>query len=199
MRRTKLPDVKTVGALAGVMAVLAGLTWSRNQDYTSAEQMWRASVEANPRNSRAHFQLAHAMYAQGACAESAAQYAEAHKLGQTGSDLLVDWALALDCAGQAGEAESKLREAVAAGKRSYHARSTLGMVLAKQGKLEASLEELNEAIRINGRFDMTWAYRGNVLFMLGRRDEAASDFRRALELNPENPVAQKGLAAALAR
>jgi len=104
-----------------------------------------------------------------------------------------------NCAGQAGEAESKLREAVAAGKRSYHARSTLGMVLAKQGKLEASLEELNEAIRINGRFDMTWAYRGNVLFMLGRRDEAASDFRRALELNPENPVAQKGLAAALAR
>jgi tetratricopeptide (TPR) repeat protein len=199
MRRTKLPDVKTLGALAGVMAVLGGLTWSRNQDYTSAERMWRSSVEANPRNSRAHFQLAHAMYAQGACAESAAQYGEAHKLGQTGSDLLVDWALALDCAGQAGEAEAKLKEAVAAGKRSYHARSTLGMVLAKQGKLEAALEELNAAIRINGRFDMTWAYRGNVLFMLGRREAAASDFRRALELNPENPVAQKGLAAALAR
>lgn len=198
-RRTKLPDVKTAGALAAAMIVLAGLTWSRNQDYESAERMWKASVAANPRNSRAHFQLAHAMYANGACAESAAQYGEAHKLGQKGPDLLVDWALALDCAGQAAEAEAKLREAVAAGRRSYHARSTLGMVLAKQGKLEAALEELNEAIRINGRFDMTWAYRGNVLLMLGRREEAERDFRKALELNPENPVAQKGLASTLAR
>lgn len=199
LRRTKLPDMKTAGALAAVMIVLAGLTWGRNQDYTSAEKMWTASVAANPRNSRAHFQLAHAMYANGACAQSAAQYDEAHKLGQKGSDLLVDWALALDCAGQAGEAEAKLKEAVSAGQRSYHTRSTLGMVLAKQGKLEAALEELNEAIRLNERFDMTWAYRGNVLFMMGRREEAASDFRKALELNPENPVAQKGLASTLAR
>ncbi|MBA3975454.1 MAG: hypothetical protein C0504_14710 [Candidatus Solibacter sp.] len=199
MRRAKWPDVKTAGAAAGVMVALAGLTWSRNQDYESAERMWRASVEANPMNSRARFQLAHAMYAEGSCAESAAEYSEAHRLGQKGADLLVDWALALDCAGQAGEAEARLKEAVAADAESYHARSTLGMVLAKQGKLEAALEELNEAIRMNGGFDMTWAYRGNVLLMMGRSGEAAGDFKRALELNAENPVAQKGLAAALAR
>lgn len=199
LRRTKLPDMKTAGALAAVTVVLAGLTWNRNQDYESAERMWRASVASNSQNSRAHFQLAHALYEQGACAESADQYSEAYRLGQKGTDLLVDWALALDCAGNSMEAEARLKEAVAVEAWSFHARSTLGMVLAKQGKLEAALEELNVAIGLNGRFDMTWAYRGNVLLMMGRREEAANDFRRALELNPENPAAQKGLASALAR
>jgi tetratricopeptide (TPR) repeat protein len=198
-RRGRSPGRGEAAGLAAVLVVLGALGWNRNQDYTSAERLWRASIASNPANARAHFQLAHALYSQGECAESAASYEKAYSLGQQGADLLVDWALALDCASQSNAAIEKLRAALAQESRNYHTHATLGMVLAKQGRLEDALAELNQAIELNKRFDMSWTYRGNVLFLLGRRNEAASDFRQALALNPENPAAQKGLAAAMAR
>lgn len=196
--RSKLPSGRFMAGFAAVLAVLGALAYSRNQDYTSSERLWRASIAANPANARAHFQMAHALYVQGGCAESAESYAKAHSLGQTGTDLLVDWALALDCAGQPDAAAQRLNEALARRPNSHHARATLGMVYAKQGKLDDALAELNRAIEIGRRFDMAYVYRGNVLFLLGRKDEAAADFKQALALNPENPAAHKGLAAALA-
>lgn len=195
----KLPGRNQIAGLAVVLVILGALAWNRNQDYNSAERLWRASIASNPSNARAHFQLAHALYSQGGCAESAASYERAYSLGQKGVDLLVDWALSLDCAAQPAAAVERLREALAARPGSYHVRSTLGMVYAKQGRLQEALAELNQAIELNRNFDMSWVYRGNVLFLLGRRDEAATDFKQALALNPENPAAQKGLAAALAK
>ncbi len=194
-----IPTLKTSAGCAAVLLVLASLAWSRNHDYTSAERLWRASIADNPSNARAHFQLAHALYAGGGCAESSDEYQQAYKLGQQGADLLVDWALALDCAGQAEAAAGKLKEALGKNPLSFHAQSTLGMVYGKQGRLDEALVELNRAIELNRRFDMTWTYRGNILFMMGRREEAANDFKTALALNPDNPAAQKGLAATLAR
>jgi len=196
--RPAAPSRQLLAGFAAVLILAGALAHNRNQDYTSAERMWRASIAANPSNARAHFQLAHALYSQGGCVESAESYSKAHSLGQSGTDLLVDWALALDCSGQPDAAAQRLREALARAPKSDHARSTLGMVYAKQGKLDQALAELNQALEINPGFDMSWVYRGNVLFLLGRRGEAASDFRRALALNPGNPAAQKGLAAAMA-
>ncbi len=199
LSRQPIPSIKMSAGCAAVLLVLASLTWSRNHDYTSAERLWRASIAENPANARAHFQLAHALYSGGGCAESSDEYQQAYRLGQKGADLLVDWALALDCAGQSEAAAGKLNDALGKDPRSFHARSTLGMIHGKQGRLDEALAELNQAIELNRRFDMTWTYRGNILFMMGRREEAASDFKRALALNPDNPAAQKGLAATMAR
>jgi tetratricopeptide (TPR) repeat protein len=199
LSRQPIPSVKVSAGCAAVLVILAVLAWNRNQDYTSSERLWRASVAENPANARAHFQLAHALYASGGCEASSAEYQQAYRLGQQGADLLVDWALALDCAGQADAAAGKLKEALGKNPRSFHAHSTLGMVYGKQGRLEEALAELDRAIELNRRFDMAWTYRGNILFLMGRREEAASDFKRALALRPDNPAAQKGLAATLGR
>ncbi len=199
LSRQPIPSLKTSAGCAAVLLVLATLTWNRNHDYTSAERLWRASIAENPSNARAHFQLAHALYSGGGCAESSNEYQQAYRLGQQGADLLVDWALALDCAGQPEAAAGKLKEALEKSPRSFHARSTLGMVYGKQGRLEEALAELNQAIELNRGFGMTWTYRGNVLFMMGRREEAASDFKQALAINPDDPAAQKGLAATMSR
>jgi Flp pilus assembly protein TadD len=108
---------------------------------------------------------------------------------------LVDWGLALDCAGQSGAAVETLKEAAALGNH-WHAWSTLGMLLGKQGQSQAALEALNKAIQLNPGDDNAYAYRGNVRLAAGEKFLAVADFQKSLELNPNNAGARRGLAVA---
>jgi predicted negative regulator of RcsB-dependent stress response len=189
------PAKRAMFAAAGVAALCLGLTWQRNQVYTSAEAMWSDSAAKNPANGRAQFQYAHALYALGRCQESSEHYALAAKNGVTDYTLYLDWSLALDCSGKTGEALTLLL-GVPGNETESHLRATIGMFHAKRGENEKALAAIDQAIAIDGAFDMAHAYRGNVLLATGKREEAAVSFQRALALNPENPVARQGLAAA---
>jgi tetratricopeptide (TPR) repeat protein len=52
---------------------------------------------------------------------------------------------------------------------------------------------LNEAERLDPRFQQTYVYRGNVYLLESDFARAAADFRRALELNPVDTAARTGL------
>lgn len=179
--------------LAGVLLALALVTWNRNEMWASSEALWRNAVAGNPANSRAQFQLAHALYLDGRCAESIEHYVLAERHGGAENALYIDWALALDCAGRPDEALAMLERA----RETSHLRwSTAGMIEGKRGRSAEALAALDRAIEMRGDFAMSWVYRGNVLVGLGRNREAAESFRRALQLDPENAAAQQGLAAA---
>lgn len=184
-------------ALGALLLVFAGLTTARNQVYTSSLAMWQDSLAGNPRNSRAHFQLAYAFYQEGRCADANRHYEQVAALGPPEYELLIDWALSLDCAGDPNAAIAKLK-AAAALKRDSHAWATLGMVYGKTGRGAEALEALNQALAINGRDSNALAYRGNVHLVAGRIPEAVSDFEAALRIAPANTVAAQGLASAKA-
>ena len=139
--RMKRDPVRMVG-LGVVLLALTAATAARSSDYGSAEAMWASSVKANPSNGRAHFQLGYAYYIDGRCREAAAEYGESAKHGKTDYRLLVDWALALDCAGNSEGALKKLRQATTLGADS-HAWSVMGMVLGKRKEPERALEALS--------------------------------------------------------
>ena len=179
-------------ALGAALAVLALLTMQRNEKWASAEALWRDAVAGNPANARAQFQLAHALYLDGRCAEAARHYELADRHGGPEKGLYQDWALALDCDGKPDEA---LKVLAREGDRSYLRWATEGMIEGKRGRAEAALKALDRAIELRPDFAMSWIYRGNVLLTSGRREEAEAAFRRALELEPENPAARQGLAA----
>lgn len=182
-------------ALAAVLLVLGVLTMARNRAYGSAEAMWASSVSANPENGRAHFQLAYVYYTQGRCGESAAQYGDAARYGKTDYRLLVDWALALDCAGDSQGALDKLRAATGL-ERDSHAWSVMGMVLAKRNEAAKALEALDKALEINPSDEVAHVYKGNVYVMTGQREAAVAEFDAALKLNPANEAALAGKRAA---
>ena len=192
IRRWKAPPAMLAAALSLALAGLSATTWTRNHVWSNAIALWEDSVAGAPNKARPRFQLAHAHYSQGRCPEAVAHYARAAELTKPDYSLLVDWALALDCAGKLDEALQKLNQAAAV-ERTAHVLSLTGMILAKQGSLERALSALNEAIQRDADYDMAYAYRGNVFYSLGQHSSARADYQKSLSLNPTNSVAQQGL------
>jgi len=196
LRRLR-PSIAVQAAAASALVILAVLTWNRSALYQAAIPMWENSVAANPRNHRAWFHLGFAYYEQGRCDDAVRAYETAASLTpKPDPTLLADWALALDCAGRAGEAEAKLREALAI-ERHPHALTLLGRVLAKKGDLEQAMEALNEALRLNPSDANALAYRGNVYLLRQQPEPALADYEAALRLQPGDPAALKGRESAL--
>ncbi|MBI5280427.1 MAG: tetratricopeptide repeat protein, partial [Candidatus Solibacter usitatus] len=162
----------------------------------STTAMWKSAVDASPGNYRAQFQLAYAYYEQGRCTEAADHYGVAARLRTPDYRMLVDWSLALECAGNAEMAIEKLRQATKL-ERNSHAWSQIGMVYGKRNQLDNALEALNEALAIDPRDETALVYRGNVRVMQGQPSEALADFNLVLAINPSNQMALQGRTAAL--
>jgi tetratricopeptide (TPR) repeat protein len=159
--------------------------------------MWEDSVSVNPRNARAWFHLGFAYYEQGRCADAVRAYEKGAAVSPSPDySLLVDWALALDCAGRLDEAEEKLRQATAL-ERHSHGYAILGRVLAQKGDLNRALEVLNEALQINPSDANALVYRGNVRLLRNEPAEALADYEAALQLQPGDSAALKGRQSAL--
>ena len=50
-----------------------------------------------------------------------------------------------------------------------------------------------EVIRTDPGNQWAWAFKGDALFGLNKCDEAKEAYKKALGINPNNPVAQQGL------
>jgi tetratricopeptide (TPR) repeat protein len=77
--------------------------------------------------------------------------------------------------------------------RTAHAYALIGMVHAKQNRSAEALAALDVAEKLNPKFQQTYVYRGNILLLNSEFDQAAEQFRRAIELNPADPNARSGL------
>jgi Flp pilus assembly protein TadD len=175
-----------------VLGVCAMLTFERNQVWASPLSLWHDAVEKSPNKVRPRFQLAFAYYDLGRCAEAAEQYEKASLLGPPDHGLLVDWALALDCMGRAGDALTRLGQAAAI-ERTAHVYSLIGMIHGKQGHVQLALEALAEAERMDPRYEMTYVYRGNVFEAGGDLAAAAREYEHAVGLNSSNVIARQAL------
>jgi tetratricopeptide (TPR) repeat protein len=191
LRHVKVRQAVWIGA--AVCLLLAVLTYQRNQVWGDSVALWADTAAKSPHKQRPRFQLAYAYYEVGRCAEAAANYEAASKLEFARFDLLMDWALALDCAGLENEAIGVLNRAAQL-ENGAHVHATLGMVYAKSGRRDEALKELNLAAQIDPRFEMTYVYRGGVEELGGDRASAARDYQRALSINPLNQPARDALA-----
>jgi tetratricopeptide (TPR) repeat protein len=175
------------------VAVLAFACYQRNHVWASDVVLWEDVVAKSPHNSRAHFQLGVAYYQQGRCEDAARRFDTANRLGKPDYRLFVDWALAEDCAGRPDRSIEKLREAESINPTGY-VYSLMGMIYGKQQRLAEALAALETAEKIDPREDMTYFYRGNVYAATGEAAKAIQEYRRAVELNPDNEAARRGLA-----
>jgi tetratricopeptide (TPR) repeat protein len=177
---------------AAILAICSVLTYQRSAVWATPVALWQDAANKSPRKWRPHFQLASALYESSNCGDAARAFEAASKLEQPAFDLLVDWGLALDCAGDWQEALVKLRQAEAL-QPSAHIQSQIGMVYAKHNKFEEAMAALDQAQALDPNFEMTYVYRGKIYQATGNNPAAAEQFKRALALNPYNPDAREAL------
>jgi protein O-mannosyl-transferase len=190
-RHLKLSQIVGIGA--AVCLVFSVLSYQRNELWGDPVALWADAAAKSPRKMRPNFQLAYEYYAAGNCPQSAASYEAASKLTPPRFDLLMDWALSLDCAGDEHKALDVLHDAARYDNGAY-VHATLGMVYAKLGQKDEALQELTIAERMDPRFETTYVYRGNIAEVAGDRASAAREYQRALHINPRNTMARDALA-----
>ena len=181
-----------IGVVALVLVVEGWFTYERNLLWSNGIEIWRDSVSKSPKKVRPRFQLAFAYYQAGSCNEAVDEFGKTAQLDKPDYSLLVDWALAYDCAGNPGVAVTKLNEAARL-EPSAHVYSQIGMAYAKQEKYAEALDALNRAATLDPNFQVTYQYRGDIYKLRGDRDRAAEEYRHVLAIDPENELARKSL------
>lgn len=192
LRWWKTSRTALVTTLGVILLAEAGLTYSRNELWSNAVSIWADSVSKSPGKVRPRFQLAYAYYAAGRCPEAVNEFARTGELETPDFSLLVDWALASDCAGNSSDALAKLQQAAALN-GTAHVYSQIGMEYAKLKQYPQSLDALEKAQKLDPSFAMTYIYRGNVYSLQGKRRDAAAEYQRVLEMDPQNQVARDGM------
>lgn len=191
LRRTSFNRIVQIGAAA--VCVGAVLTYMRSEVWASPIALWSDAAAKSPDKYRVRFQLAFAQFESGQCAAAAQSYEAASRLQPPDNEVLVNWALALDCAGRQDEAIDKLRQALRFGETA-HIHSEIARVYMRKKDWQQALAELAIAERIDPKYEMTYLYRGNIYQIAGDRAAAAKEMRHALQLNPSNQVARDALA-----
>ena len=192
LRRWRAQRQLVVGTAVAVLVVLAFLCYQRNQVWASDVTLWEDAVAKAPRNWRAHFQLGVAYLQQDRCDVAAREYGTAAGLGRPDDRLYRDWATAEDCLGHPEKALEKLRLAVGIERRSG-AFSQMALIYGKQGKDAEALGAIATALELNPLDDLAYFYRGNLRVRSGDLAGAAADYSKAIEINPDNEQARRGL------
>ena len=191
LRRLKVSHAAWAGA--AILAVCSVLTYQRSAVWANPVTLWQDAANKSPRKWRPHFQLASALYESGNCADAAQNFEAASRLEKPAFDLLLDWGLALDCAGDWQNALVRLQQSSAL-QPSAHVQSQIGMVYAKHNKFDEALAALALGEKFDPNFEMTYVYRGNIFEATGDKAAAAAQYQRAIALNPSNSVARDALA-----
>ncbi len=193
LRRWKPGKLQLTGALGAIIALLCVLTYSRNLVWGGPISLWQDTADKSHRKSRPRFQLAFALYTSNRCGEAAKEYEKAAAIEPPDSTLLVNWALAHQCSQQYGPAIEKLELALEK-EKTAHVYSLIGMIRAQQGLTKEAWDALNEAVRVDGNYPMSYVYRGNLNVVAGDLAAAQAEYRKALAIDPKLPAAQEALA-----
>jgi Tfp pilus assembly protein PilF len=190
---------RTLAAVCSVVLLaLAGATRAHAAVWSDPVKLWRDTAEKSPNKRRVRFQLAMSYYDAGQCALALPEFEKTAQLEPPNYDLLIDWALAYDCANQPDQAIAKLRQA-AAQDATAHVYSQIGMIYAKRARWPEAMEAFAAAQKIDPNFMMTYYYRAGAHLAQNELIEAIANYRKAVQLDPTYKPALEGLAAAEAR
>lgn len=196
--RLHVPPKKLAAACGVVLLAAAWATHARAAVWANPVTLWQDAAQKSPNKRRVRFQLASAYYDAGRCDLALAEYQKTAELKPPDYDLLVDWALAYDCVNQADQAVAKLRQAAQL-ESTAHVYSQIGMIYAKRARWAEAMEALDRAQKIDPNYAVTYYYKGGVYLSQNQVPEAVVNYRRAVQLDPQNRPALEGLANAEAR
>ncbi|MCY2927132.1 MAG: tetratricopeptide repeat protein [Planctomycetota bacterium] len=180
--------------VAATVAIGLGLrTFARNEDYRTAEILWRQTVESRPDNPRAHNDLGAVLAAQGRAHEAIPYFQEAVRLKPDYAKAHYNWANALRSQGQFEAAAMHYEQALRYQPDYAEAHNNWGTALIRLGQFPEAAEHFAQAVRIkpdNAEAHYNW---GVALANLGHMEAAAEHFRTALGLKSDFASARTAL------
>lgn len=114
--------------------------------------------------------------------------ATAQQEGTTGPELLERAMEGFQLYEEGNYADARLifEELCEADPREAYYRTALGAICLAEDELDPALENFDHALRLNAKDSSALVNRGEVHLRLGNVMEAAQDFARAVDLDPEN-------------
>jgi tetratricopeptide (TPR) repeat protein len=173
------------GVAAGVLTVLAALSWHQERIYQNVETLWSDTLAKNPGCWMAHNNLGMALAGQRRFDAAIDEYRQSVEINPQNAEGWCNWGAILSFSGQWDEAMKLYRKALAANPNYSLAHYNLGVALAEHEQWDEAIEEYHQALRNSGD-NATPYYRLAVALSVKRRtDEAIQADRKAVELEPE--------------
>ncbi len=187
LRRVRISRPVLAAACCAVLLLFAVATRARAEVWSSELALWQDTEAKSPDKARTHFQLGSAYYDEGDCANAVAQFEKTSRLPADNLfppyNLLLDWGLALDCAGQPDQALAKLREAAGL-EQTAHVYTQMAKVYGDRGDWVMFDDALKRAQAIDAGYAPIYAYRGIKDLQLNQPAQALADCSHALQLDP---------------
>lgn len=187
LRRVKISRPALAAACGAVLLLFTVATHVRAEVWSSELSLWQDSTAKSPDKARDHFQLANAYYNAGECPAAVTEFEKTSRLPADNLfppyNLLLDWGLALDCAGQPDLALVKLREAAGL-ERTAHVYTQMAKVYGGRGDWTMFDDALARAQAIDAGYAPIYAYRGIKDLQLKQPAQALAECSHALQLDP---------------
>ncbi len=158
---------------------------NNGRDTASAAPLLRKALELNPDHIRSRLELAAILTEEGKFEEARAHINHVLAIEPDQIDALHGLAVILAKEGKPEEAADQCRRALEISPDSPVAHLNLGQTLLETGRLDEAVEHLAEALRLRPDDAMTNYYWGTVLHRRAKPLEAATYYRRAVELDSE--------------
>jgi Tfp pilus assembly protein PilF len=192
--RPRMQTFRTIAACVLVLA--AALTFERNEVWSSDLLLWQDSAKKSPLNGRAHMGLGDAYLVRGRCADAAKEFEAVQRYEGPSDEMTTNLAASYQCNHQTDLALKTLRGVVARRPNAgFYAQ--IGYLEALLNHGDESMAALNQAIALDPRNALAYAYRGVLYITLGDRTKALADLQHSLEIAPGNKTAADGLAMLL--
>jgi protein O-mannosyl-transferase len=196
--RPRFEILRSPGALrvtAALILMAAGvLTFERSMVWSSDILLWKDSADKNPSNNRAHMGLGAAYMTHGRCRDAIPEFQTVARRGKVNDEVTINLADAYQCNHQPDLAVKELRT-LQDESPSATIWDRIGYLEATMGHVTPALESFENALQLDPEDATAYSYRGTAKLGLDDLAGARADLRHALELDPRNEAALKGLAS----
>ena len=200
-RKLGQSPLRTWQVTGGLLVILASLacgvlTFQRNTVYRTALSIWKDAVEKTPENERVHLNLGNALVAEKRLDEAIPEYRKAVAISP-------GYAAAHNNLGFALRGQGEVAEAIAEYRKALEIKPGFASATTIWPRLLPRMDSLTRPWSIAGRPSNSIPTRrmrnnlGVVLASRGERDEAIAQFRKALEISPDQAEGHANLASAL--
>jgi tetratricopeptide (TPR) repeat protein len=179
---------QAAAALAGVIAILAGTTFSRSRVYADPETLWRDAIAKVPTNPRAWEYLAMVIWDKGESrrAETDSLLRIAIAIDSTHYTAYANRAEVAIAEGRRDDARALLEQALRIEPAHRQSHGRLGGILLEMGDVSGAIRELEQA-PLAAEYDAAAVNLARAYLAAGRSEDAIRMFRVALDINPARP------------
>lgn len=192
---------------ATVALAFTALTARRNEDYRTGLALWWDTAAKLPGNGRAQASVGGALTALGRAQDAVPHFETALRLAPNDPAIHTKFGYTLDQLGRHGEAIAQYEQSLALRPNHAITLENLGNALAGVGRLAEARTRLEAAVQRAPQSAAVHCDLGIVLFQLGRQaappdasllQQAITEYREALRLDPKQVRAYNNLGVALA-